>query len=93
MNPSATFPTIGALEMPVVCNRFALALSQRCLHRWLVLKALRTFTKGRLQMDIPGGEKLFFGDPTLTEPTAHIQVLQPLPFFIHLARYGGVGLG
>jgi hypothetical protein len=68
MNPSAALPAIEALEMPVVCNRLALAISQRCLHRWLVLKALRSFTKGRLQMDLPGGEQLFFGDPSLTEP-------------------------
>ena len=40
MNPSAALPAIEALEMPVVCNRLALAISQRCLHRWLVLKAL-----------------------------------------------------
>ncbi|MFN7564053.1 MAG: class I SAM-dependent methyltransferase [Prosthecobacter sp.] len=93
MNPSAALPAIEALEMPVVCNRLALAISQRCLHRWLVLKALRSFTKGRLQMDLPGGEQLFFGDLSLPEPTAHIQVRNPLPFFIHVARYGGVGLG
>jgi cyclopropane-fatty-acyl-phospholipid synthase len=93
MNPSATLPAIEALEMPVVCNRLALAVSKRCLHRWLVLRALRSFTKGRLQMDLPGGERLHFGDLTLPEPTAHIQVRKPLPFFIHVARYGGVGLG
>ena len=93
MNASTAFPTIEPLEMPVVCNRFALAISKRCLHRWLVLKALRSFTKGRLQMDLPGGEQLFFGDASLTQPTAHLQVRKPLPFFIHVARYGGVGLG
>ncbi|MFM7604486.1 MAG: class I SAM-dependent methyltransferase [Prosthecobacter sp.] len=46
-----------------------------------------------MQIDLPDGELLFFGDPSLTEVTAHIQVLKPLPFFIHVARFGGVGLG
>lgn len=93
MNASTAFPSIEPLERPLSCNRWALAISRRCLHRWLVLRALRSFTKGRLQMDLPGGEHLFFGDPTLTQPTAHIHVHMPLPFFIHVARYGGVGLG
>jgi cyclopropane-fatty-acyl-phospholipid synthase len=93
MNPSAVLPSSSPLEMPVSCNRWALAVSRRCLHRWLVMRTLRTFNRGRLQMDLPGGERYFFGDATLGEPTAHIQVRHPLSFFIHLARYGGVGLG
>lgn len=93
MNSYTAFPGIEPLEMTHSCNRWALAISRRCLHRWLVLRVLRSFTKGRLRMDLPGGERLFFGDPTLTQATAHIQVRKPLSFFVHVARYGGVGLG
>lgn len=81
------------LETPVLCNRWALALSKKCLHRWLVLRALRSFDRGCLQMNIAGGERLLFGDPSLQEPTAVMNIRKPLPFFIHVARYGGVGLG
>lgn len=93
MNASTALPSIDSMEMPQTCSRWALAISRRCLHRWLVLRALRSFAKGRMQIDLPGGEQLYFGDPSLTEVTAHIQVLKPLPFFIHVARFGGVGLG
>jgi cyclopropane-fatty-acyl-phospholipid synthase len=93
MNASATLPTAEPLEIPVSCNRWALAISRKCLHRWLVMRVLRSFTKGRLRMDLAGGERYFFGDAELTEVTAHIQVRKPLSFFIHVARYGGVGLG
>jgi len=93
MNPSTAFPTIEPLEVPLSCDRWALAISRRCLHRWLVLRLLRTFNQGRLRMELTGGEQMLFGDPSITHATAQIHVRKPLPFFIHLARYGAVGLG
>ena len=93
MTPTLSLPTLETIDEPLTCNRWALALSQRCLHRWLVLRALNSFTQGRLRMDLPGGETLYFGDASLPEPTAHLTVRKPLPFFIHVARFGGVGLG
>ncbi len=68
-------------------------LTRRCLHRMLVLKILRGMTRGRLQLDLAGGERLVFGDPECQQTTAHIQVNDPFHFFIEIARYGGVGLG
>ncbi|MGV3658907.1 MAG: class I SAM-dependent methyltransferase [Prosthecobacter sp.] len=81
------------LDLPVVCSKWAIALSRRCLHRWVVLRTLSQFKQGRLQLDLPGGERLFFGDPLCTQATARIQVRRPLQFFVHVAHYGGVGLG
>lgn len=80
-------------DEPQTCSRWAVAVSRHCLHRWLVLRTLRGFKQGCLQMDLPGGERLKFGDPSLTQPTAVLRVTRPLPFFIHVAHYGGVGLG
>lgn len=81
------------LDLPVACNKWALAISRRCLHRWVVLRTLSSFTQGRLQMNLPGGERLFFGDPLQTQVSAVMEVRRPLAFFIHVAHYGGVGLG
>lgn len=81
------------LEEPLSCSRWSLSLSRRCFHRALVLRALRGFKLGRLQMDLPGGETYFFGDPALTEVTAKMEIRRPLTFFVHVAYFGGVGLG
>lgn len=94
MTPTLSIPADEAtLDMPPHCSRFALAVSRRCLHRWLVVKALRQFTQGCLVMHLPDGEKLVFGQATDSGPQAQMQIQQPLSFFVHLARYGGVGLG
>jgi cyclopropane-fatty-acyl-phospholipid synthase len=93
MNRSITL-TEAAQETPIVpCSRFAMAVSRRCLHRWAVLKTLLSFRQGRLMMQLPDGERIFFGDASLREPTAVMHIQHPLKFFIQVARYGGVGLG
>ncbi len=92
MTPSISLNSADELEVPLPC-KLSRMLSRRCLHRMLVVKTLRTMKLGRLQMDLAGGERLFFGDPDSTAPTAHIQVRDQLKFFIEVARYGGVGLG
>ncbi|MBL9132551.1 MAG: hypothetical protein JNG86_15205, partial [Verrucomicrobiaceae bacterium] len=85
--------SIPAVDSTYPCPKWSAAVSKHCLHRWLVIKTLRQFKKGMLQIDLPTGERLRFGDTLLSEPTAHLRVRKPLPFFVHVAQYGGVGLG
>lgn len=84
---------LSTLDAPLPCKKWTIAVSKHCLHRWLVLKTLRRFQKGLLQLELPGHERLLFGDLSLKQPTAHIHVRKPLPFFVHVAQFGGVGLG
>lgn len=86
IHPSSELAERAPCKLPAM-------LTRRCLHRMLVIKILRGMTRGRLQMDLAGGERLVFGDPDCHQTTAHIQVSDPFRFFIEIARYGGVGLG
>lgn len=93
MTSSSHLQPSAELAAQTSCSKLSKILTRRCLHRMLVIKILRGMTRGRLQMDLAGGERLFFGDPECRHTTAHITVNDPYRFFIEIARYGGVGLG
>ncbi len=61
------------------------------LYRWLVLRVLSRMSKGRLQLELPGGEVMSFGDG-LDGPQAVIRV-QRAEFFRKCALFAGIGLG
>lgn len=68
------------------------ALSSGGLFRMPVLRTLRRFSVGRLDLGLPGGETIVLGDGSLERPSAQITVLDE-EFFRRCALGGGVGLG
>ncbi len=79
-------------SIPLTIDQDAAPESPRSgLYRFLVLKALRHLKKARLQMELPDGEKMEFGDGS-PGPQATIRVRNE-DFFQKCALYSGVGLG